>query len=153
MRNRKYDYMKYYRVIRYFVKAKYNISQPDLDILFFLYSEGYFTIDRFLEFDRLVNWDNKRFKRLRSEGWIENFRKPGGGQKGLYEISHKGKRLIDSIYKKLEGEELPSTAEHNPLYRKRVKSTDKIYKNFIERMNKELREMKAKGQRLRPSPE
>ncbi len=47
MSNRNHDYLKYWRVIRYFIKAKYNLTQADLDILFFLYSESYFSKDRF----------------------------------------------------------------------------------------------------------
>ena len=36
------DYLKFWRVIRYYMKAKHGLSQVDLDILLFLYSEGYF---------------------------------------------------------------------------------------------------------------
>ena len=36
------DYMKYWRVIRYFVKRKYGLNTEELDMLFFLYSEEYF---------------------------------------------------------------------------------------------------------------
>ena len=41
------DYLKYWRVVRYFIKAKYGLSQADLDILLFLYSEKYFSKDKF----------------------------------------------------------------------------------------------------------
>ena len=37
-----HDYLKYWRVIRYWVKAKYGLSTPDLDMLLFLYSEEMF---------------------------------------------------------------------------------------------------------------
>ena len=37
------DYLKYWRVIRYYVKAKYSISTGELDMLLFLYSEDYFS--------------------------------------------------------------------------------------------------------------
>ena len=39
---KKNDYLKYWRVIRYFVKAKYGLSTADLEVLLFLYSEKYF---------------------------------------------------------------------------------------------------------------
>lgn len=35
------DYLKYWKVIRYFIKAKYKISTGELDMLLFLYSEKY----------------------------------------------------------------------------------------------------------------
>jgi hypothetical protein len=40
------DYLKYWRVIRYYIKNKYGLTQADLDILLFLYSEQYFTKDK-----------------------------------------------------------------------------------------------------------
>ena len=37
MKNRRErDYMKYWRVIRYFVKRKYGINTEELDMLFFV---------------------------------------------------------------------------------------------------------------------
>jgi len=47
------DYLKYWRVIRYFIKAKYNLTQGDLDVILFLNSEGYFDKAKFDEFDEL----------------------------------------------------------------------------------------------------
>ena len=48
-----HDYMKYWRVIRYWAKAKYKIGTPDIDMLFFLYSEQIFNKTKFKEFDCL----------------------------------------------------------------------------------------------------
>ena len=64
------DYLKYWRVIRYFIKAKYNLTQGDLDVVLFLNSEGYFDKAKFDEFDELLSWDEGRFKRLLRDGWI-----------------------------------------------------------------------------------
>jgi len=33
------DYLKYWRVIRYFVKSKYGVTTSELDMLMFLYSD------------------------------------------------------------------------------------------------------------------
>ena len=41
------DYMKYWRVIRYWVKATYGLTEAELDILFFLKTEPYFNKDKF----------------------------------------------------------------------------------------------------------
>ena len=68
------DYLKYWRVIRYFVKAKYGLTQSDLDVLLFLYSEKYFNKDKFEEFDELLSWDEDRFDRLLRDEWISCFR-------------------------------------------------------------------------------
>jgi hypothetical protein len=60
----KNDYLKYWKVIRYFAKAKYKLNTSDLDMLFFLYSEKYFGKQQFNEFDELLSWDVNRFDRL-----------------------------------------------------------------------------------------
>ena len=41
------NYLKYWRVVRYWAKAKYGLTTPDLDMLFFLYSEEYFNKTKF----------------------------------------------------------------------------------------------------------
>jgi hypothetical protein len=143
----KSDYLKYWRVIRQYAKIKYGVSQSDLDVILFLYSEGYFGKDKFREFAQLVSWDVQRFDRLLRDGWIENFRpRKEGGYKGLYTLSFKGKRMVASIYNKLDGEEIPETGENNPMFRKNVKFTDKVYRNMIRTMNQALKQKKITGQ-------
>ena len=64
------NYLKYWRVVRYFINAKYGITQPDLEMLIFLYDEPYFTRAKFKEFDKVFSWDKDRFKRLvKTGGW------------------------------------------------------------------------------------
>jgi len=86
------DYLKYWRVVRYFIKAKYGLTQADLDMLLFLKSEGYFDKAKFDEFDNLMSWDKDRFKLLLRDGWIQVFRKRNGPTKTVYmfPISVKG---------------------------------------------------------------
>jgi len=91
------DYLKYWRVIRYFVKSKYGVT-------------------------------------LLRDGWITVFRKRSGNKKALYEISYKGRRMIGSIYKKLNGEEIPVSPSVNPMFLKNVSYTDKVYRNMIKEM-------------------
>lgn len=136
------DYLKYWRVIRYFYKVKYGLSQSDLEILLFLYSEKYFSRDKFKQFDSLLPWDTKRFNRLLNDGWVEVFRRRMGHRRALYELSYKGIRLVDSIYKKLNGEEIASSVTNNPMFYKNVRYTDKVYRNMIVEMNKFIRQQR-----------
>jgi|TARA_R100000951_G_scaffold102186_1_gene94139 hypothetical protein len=140
--NPAHDYLKYWKVVRYFVKAKYKINTADLDMLLFLYSERYFSKSQFKEFNELLSWDINRFSRLLRDGWISVFRKRQGNKKTLYELSYKGKRMISSIYSKLNGEEIPMDRSNNPMYAKNVSYSDKVYKNFITDMNKYIREQR-----------
>jgi hypothetical protein len=138
----KNDYLKYWRVIKYFTQVKYKLKAGDLDRLLFLYSEKYFGKQKFNEFNELLPWDVKRFDKLLRDGWISVFRKREGNKKTLYEISYKGKRMISSIYKKLSGEEIPMDESTNPMFAKNVSYTDKVYRNMIKSMNKEIREQR-----------
>ena len=140
------DYLKYWRVIRYFIKAKYKINTGELDVLLFLYSEKYFSKDKFNEFDELISCDVNRFNKLLRDGWVVVFRKRQGKKKALYEVSYKGRRMLGSMYKKLSGEEIPESPSVNPMFLKNVSYTDKVYRNMIIEMNKFIR------QQRHPSP-
>ncbi len=134
MKSNANDFLKYWRVIRYFIKAKYGLSTADLEMLLFLYSEELFTKKKFSEFNSLLSWDKNRFERLVKEGWIDIFRKRKVSTRSIFELSFKSQRMITSIYKKLNGEEIP-TSEFNPIFKKNIKYTDRVYKQMILRMN------------------
>lgn len=140
MRKRNNDYLKYWRVVRQFVKVKYNLSQSDLDVILFLYSEKYFGSEKFREFNEILSWDKKRFGRLVREGWIESFRKREGARKALYQLSFKASRMVDMIYKKLNGEEISMNDTVNPMFKRNVSYADKVYRNMIKEMNKATRQ-------------
>ena len=129
------DYLKFWRVIRYYIKAKHQISQADLDIILFLYSEGYFGKEKFEQFVQLVSWDKDRFDDLLKDKWIERFRRRGTDGRALYSLSDKAKNLVRDIYRKLEGEEIPTSLSYNPMFLKNVCYNDKVYRNMILEMN------------------
>ena len=132
MKNR--DYLKYFRIIRYYIKRKYDIGLPQLEMLLFLNSEGKFSRDIYRKYDELLSWNPARFNKLLKDGWVDKFRNQKGKQKALYEVSYKTKRMIDSVYDKLEGGRIPMS-HHNPMFKKKVKYTDKVYRNYIKDIN------------------
>ena len=123
------DYLKYWRVIRYYMKAKHNLSTPDLELILFLYSEDYFSTTSFNDYAQLVRWERNRLTRMISDGWIESFRRRDGKKAGLYKLSGK-----------VNGDEIPTTAENNPLFMKNVPYTHKVYRNMILDMTKFTRQ-------------
>jgi len=141
----KLNYLKYWRVIRYFIKSKYKLTQADLDILLFLHDEPYFSKDKFNEFDELLSWNVNRFDQLLKNGWIEVFRKYDRKNKALYQLSYKSTRMIVSIYKKLNGEEIPTSQSANPMFARNVSYTDKVYRNMIKEMNKAIRQQRHRA--------
>ena len=142
-----HDYMKYWRVIRYWAKAKYSVGTPEIDMMFFLYSEEIFHKTKFKEFEELMSWDIKRFNNLLRDGWIHVWRKRKGNETTLYELSYKGKRLINTLYKKLNGEEIGESPGINPLFRYDASYMDKVYRNMIKEMNNFIRQQRHLSQR------
>ena len=98
-----HDFLKYWRVIRYWVKAKYGLGTPDLEMLLFLYSEQIFNKSQFKEYEEIMSWDVNRFGKLLKEEWIHVWRKRNGKEATLYELTYKSKRIINTIYKKING--------------------------------------------------
>ena len=141
----KHDFLKYWRVVRYYVKAKYNISTADMEMLLFLYSEKYFSRADFQEYEQIMPWRRLRFNRLRTEGWIEIFREKNNkkGEGTIYRLSRKGREAIKNIYRFLMGDiQLSSTAPNTSLAEKRASYTDKTYLAMIKKMNREYKKMR-----------
>jgi hypothetical protein len=124
------------------MKIKYGVTQSDLDMLLFLYSEKYFDRDKFEEFDNLLGWDKQRFEKLRQNEWIVVFRKRMGNRKAIYQLSIKSVRMIQSIYRKLSGEEIPVSSANNKMFAKNVSYSDKVYRNMIIEMNKVIKQQR-----------
>jgi hypothetical protein len=135
-----YDYMKYWRVVKYWAKRKYNILTADMDMLFFLYSEDMFDKERFEEYNNVIGWDKVRLNRLIEEGWISLWREKTTSRRALYEISFRGRKMIETIYKKLNRETtISENREWNPMFRNDVDYADKVYRNYIRKMNLEIK--------------
>jgi len=135
-----HDYLKYLRVIKYWVKRKYGINNSDLDMLLFLYSEKYFTKKKIEEFEEVMKWDKRRFNRMVDGGWISVFRKTDDRIANRYEISYAGRRMVKTMYKKLNREEeIAESRSQNPLFRTDASYMDKVYRRQIIEMNKSTR--------------
>lgn len=141
-----HNYLKYWKVVKQFVKTKYDISTADLEMLLFLRSEKYFSKEDFDEFNELFHWEKNRFERLRQEGWIDVFRKKTGNRRVLYQLSYKAQRMLTSVYKKLEGEEIPESKSSNPQFLADVSYTDKVHRNYIKKLNQSIRQQRHRSQ-------
>lgn len=140
------DYLKYYRAMRYWAKAKHGITQPDLEILFFLHSENLFKISQFQEFACNFSWDKNRFKRLQENGWIVLWRERKGNEAALYTVSQQAKILMNNIYKRLEGKiPISEVPTNNPIYKKDATYAQKVNKRVFRRMNLTRKEKKRRA--------
>jgi hypothetical protein len=145
------DYLKYWRVIRYYTLRKNNLKMAELETLIFLRSEKYFTKKKFDEFTQLYPWNSRRFDDLLSKGWIEVFSKPQTHPRKkkfqtIYQLSLKSKRVVKDVYDKINGQEISLDPQTNPLFRKNVKYSDKVYRNMIIKMNEFIRQQRHLSQ-------
>ena len=145
---REHNFLKYWRVVRYWAKRKYDITQEDLEILLYLYDEDLFTRNQFRKFEGILSWDRSRFNDLQSKGYIVIWReKKHHRQAKLYTLSVKAKRICATLYKKLLQEEpIPENHQNNPIF-KGDNYMDKVYRKAIQRMNM------ARDRRLREERE
>jgi hypothetical protein len=141
------NYLKYWRVVRYFIQGKYGVTQPDLEMLFFLYDEHYFTKAKFKEFDKVFSWDKDRFERLRRNGWVEKVSVESKSRLGVYNLTYKGKRVVAYAYALLEGKEFPTDDQNNPVFKRNVSFTDKMYRNAMMEINEFTRQRRLRAQK------
>jgi predicted transcriptional regulator len=140
----RYDYMKYWRVVRKYTMIKYELSEPDLEMIMFLYSEKLFNYYKFVEYANLYGWDRHRFKRLVDGGFIHLWREKRGGEHRLYELTTKGRRMITQMYKHLNyEEEISEIPGNNPVFKKTMYS-HKVLAMGIQQFNEEVRKYKKK---------
>lgn len=137
-REKSYNFLKYWRVVRYYIKRKYEISLMELDMLLYLYDLPYFKKEDFNYYGNTLSWDKHRFYEMKSKGLINEWR-PGGeklGRSKMFVLSHKAKTICALTYKKLMQEEpISEDPRSNPLF-KSDNYNDKIYRKVIEGMNK-----------------
>lgn len=139
-----YNFMKWWRVVRYWAKRKYDLSTGDIEIILHLYDKDLFTRNEFREFEGLLEWDKTRFNYFRDKGYIVLWRDQQGyhRQAKLYTLSVGMKRMCDVIYKKLVGEEtISENMSNNPVF-KGESYADKMYRKAIRAMNKEIEKRK-----------
>lgn len=136
------DYLKYWRIVRYYMKMKHGLTQTEIEVLLFLYSEKYFDKKKFYEFNTLLPWDKDRFEKLKKNGWIEVFRRRVGTWPTRYQLTRKSINMVRDIYKKLRGEEIPTSLASNKIFLKNASYTDKRYKEMIIEMNKAIRQQR-----------
>jgi hypothetical protein len=117
---RKDDYLKYWRSIYHYTKVKHNLKSGDIDMMLFLYSEPYFTVKKFDEFNRVLQLNRNRLNKMVDAGWIDMFRKGKARYAARYQLSRKATSVVATMYRQLNG---GMTQESNsPLFAKKKQS-------------------------------
>lgn len=143
-----FDFLKYGRAIRYWACRKYGLTTGELDLLFFLYSEMFFDKEKFEEFNNLLPWNRNRLPQMIEKEWIHIWREKVGNERNLYEITSKARNAITNIYKKFNRQEISEARGTSPMWHSDVKYADKVYRNFIKKMNLRLRQERYHAREL-----
>lgn len=138
-RERKHNFLKYWRIVRYWARRKYGLTDSELELLLYLYDIDLFSRKDFQKFEGVLEWDKKRLADFIEKGYIGVWRDHVGYSKQakMYELTVKAKRICSSIYKKLTQEEhIPETGRNNPIFRGQAYA-DIMYRKLIKKMNSE----------------
>lgn len=133
-KKKEYNFLKNWRVVKYYITKKYNITTPELELLLYFYDENVFTRSQFNDFCIILAWDKNRFKGLMEKELIKVWRQGKGSVANLYELTMKSKRICNTLYKKLDGEPITENPSQNKIM-KGESYTDKVYRQMIRKMN------------------
>ena len=146
------DYLKHYRAIRKYMSMKYEISEPEFEMIIFLHSEKYFSIEKFRDFEKVMSWNPKRFYDLKAAGWIQVWREKSGGvrlplskkitkrKKTLFCLSEKGRSMVFRTYNLTNANALISESpRQNKAFLKSAGFAKKMLRDYIIKMNIETR--------------
>lgn len=131
-----YDYLKYHRIVFAWARQNYKVSTIEIEMMLFLYSEKVFTKTKFKEYSMIMPFDRRKLERMIYHGWVQTWRNDTDHRYKTYELSQKAKRLVNSIYKKLEGEEKISELESSNILMDKTNSKTKMYSVAIKKLNK-----------------
>lgn len=105
---RDFDFMKYSILVEHWAMVQYSWSRDELGLMFYLYSEPYFTKQGFIENARLITGKTiKCFNDFRDKGYIEDIAREDVDGKGkvklppIYRLSFREKNRVKAIYDRL----------------------------------------------------
>ncbi len=133
------NYLRHFSVVRRWAMMHYELkSFSELELMFFLYSEKLFTRAIIREQTNFMAWDARLLNRLIDGGFIYTWRKGGWGNPEIFDLTHKGKKMINSIYRKLNGiEPIPTSERRNKAFRKNAPFHQRTLAKAILKFNEE----------------
>jgi hypothetical protein len=129
--------LKHYRIIRKWACKNNNLNDADLELLIYLDCMDHFSKQDFKTGSYSYSWDNRRWNKLLKDDWIKVWRKRNRTTQlyNIYQISFKGKQLINRIYRTMLGEEdIPTSSRRNKIISGNS-YTDKVLTTAIYNVN------------------
>lgn len=104
------DYLKLFRIVRFWACDTYKMTLLEFEFCLFLYSEGLFKRERFRLFERSLSFSKSRLEEFLEKGIILKYGSGGGktGRAILFKLSPKYSNMCTDVYNLLNGDkELP----------------------------------------------
>lgn len=119
------NYLKYWKIAKYWAKKVYNLSEEDLETLLFIYKEEPFNKTTFGVYDNMNVFTTPKLSKFLKKGLITQYRKKTSMHAALYEISSLGSKICTDVYSILEGKKrvpmLDTDTFKNKVYNHTVK--------------------------------
>ena len=131
--------LKHYRIIRKWACKNNDLSDAELELLIYFDCMGHFTKQDFKIGTYSYSWNNRRWNRLLTQGWIIVWRNRNRTTQkyNIYEVSFKCKQLISRMYRIMLGEDdIPTSERRNKLIAGNS-YTDKVLTEAIYNVNKD----------------
>ena len=124
----------YLPVIKKYFEKKHKIKKNEIELLIFIYAQRTFKLRHWYGYRNLFSWTPKTFANMKEAGYLKYATDKGGIQ---YASSVKTDKLMGEFFALLEDDAYFDPDESvNPMF-KRETHTDKVYSNFMKRLNKE----------------
>lgn len=150
-KHREFDFMKYSILVEHWAMVQYGWSRDELGLIFYLYSENYFTKQGFIEHARLITGKTiKCFNDFKEKGYIEDIAREDVDGKGkiklppIYRLSFREKNRVKAIYDRLLLKTKINESNKKSKVFRTLKSTqkDKRIAKAIRKMNEDIDRIK-----------
>ena len=132
------DFLKYYGIIRQYVKKKYGLNTHYFEMMCFLYSEGIFSLKTMEQYNQFIPFAKNKRKNLINMGFISVFREATLQRGALYEVSMKGRAMMRDVYDRLTGEK-PIDLIKNP-----KTFSERQFNRVANRTNEDFKEQRQR---------
>ena len=130
------DYLRYSRPARRYCSQEYDISESKLDMLVYLKPYRYFDAEDVTRFGQLLSWNDGNVGQLLRAGFIQEFRKAVRNRhRAVYELSHRGKTIVSTLYRIMETGEFPNNEKCKHNLKTNQKGSDKRFSRFCDKEN------------------
>jgi hypothetical protein len=130
------NYLKYWKIAKYWAKHVHRLSEEDLETLLFIYKEPPFTKSTFGLYDNMNILKSAKLPRFLKKGLIYQYRKRTPRNGALYEISTVGSRICSDVYSILEGKKRVPILEKETL-------SNKIYNTTVKNITDDTGKLKV----------